>query len=930
MTANRLDQPLAAPGSFRFRGWRSLASCLALVALAACGSPEEKQAKHLERGIAFYKDGNDAKAMIELRNVLRVNPKNAQAMYYFGLLHERAHRWGEAFAAYQAAANEQPDLLEAHVKVGTLALLSNDIAAAKGAADAIEKVAPGHPDALALRGAAALREGDTQKALEFAKEGFAKDPNHENALAVYAGVLQHLGEGQRAVQTIEEALGRNPKSVSLRLLKISLLEQTKDTAAVQAAFDELIAFDPNNEDYRLALANFLQSSDNLSGAEQVLRQVVDSDYGSTRSTAYLIQLIRKAHGFEAADQELRRQIERSPDDYVLRFTLADLNLQDGRFDAAEKELRTIVERAGEGQTSQDAEAAIAQIAFSRNDIARAKATADKVIADNGEHRGANYIRAMVALKENQLDDAVRLARTALRRDPSWLPALKLVAEAHYRRGERDLAIGALNDIIAIDPSDAQVGQALATLLTQRGDYDAALKIWDIVLQQNWRQSQALRSKAQIAIRQQQWGPAQRDIDALLQIPTEQANGALLAGNLLMAQNQLDQSREWFEKALASAPQTSEPVIGVVRSYFAQNQPDKAVAYLAEHTKANPQDAVAFNMMGELAARQSHLDEARAAFQKATELQPGWSTPRRQLGSMFVNTGHMDEAVEVFRTATQAMPDDVDLLNDLAAVLIAADRPNEAIDVYEQVLAKHRSEVAVNNFAALTADYEFTDTAALAKALTLAARFRTSTNPLYLDTLGWLYYRKGDYAVAATYLERAVNMATSRPDLRYHLGMALARSGQKERAVPELRQATAQGVADYHGIDEARTTLAALSAEMQQPKPGQGPRSAATAERPRGPAGGRVRSRRRERALLDQALQGREPVGLGRGLVPADAVDARKAHGDAGFVAGRAVHRVERDLEHELGRHLADRAEALRGVVAHPPVDRGSSSSVKPK
>ena len=50
--------------------------------------------------------------------------------------------------------------------------------------------------------------------------------------------------------------------------------------------------------------------------------------------------------------------------------------------------------------------------------------------------------------------------------------------------------------------------------------------------------------------------------------------------------------------------------------------------------------------------------------------------------------------------------------------------------------------------------------------------------------------------------------------------------------------------------------------------------------------------------VDQPLQGLQPVGLGGRLVPADAVDAREAHGDAGLVPGRAVDRVERDLEHE--------------------------------
>ena len=50
----------------------------------------------------------------------------------------------------------------------------------------------------------------------------------------------------------------------------------------------------------------------------------------------------------------------------------------------------------------------------------------------------------------------------------------------------------------------------------------------------------------------------------------------------------------------------------------------------------------------------------------------------------------------------------------------------------------------------------------------------------------------------------------------------------------------------------------------------------------------------------------------------------KAHGDAGFVPGRALQALERDFQHQalvgLVRHLAHRAEALDGVVAHVAVD----------
>src|SRR5262245_26789943 len=69
-----------------------------------------------------------------------------------------------------------------------------------------------------------------------------------------------------------------------------------------------------------------------------------------------------------------------------------------------------------------------------------------------------------------------------------------------------------------------------------------------------------------------------------------------------------------------------------------------------------------------------------------------------------------------------------------------------------------------------------------------------------------------------------------------------------------------------------------------------------------------------------AEQGVQTVGLGGGLVPADAVDPRKTHGNAGFVTGRGLDRVKGHLQHQGGADGADRTEALDGVVTDEAVE----------
>jgi predicted Zn-dependent protease len=92
---------------------------------------------------------------------------------------------------------------------------------------------------------------------------------------------------------------------------------------------------------------------------------------------------------------------------------------------------------------------------------------------------------------------------------------------------------------------------------------------------------------------------------------------------------------------------------------------------------------------------------------------------------------------------------------------------------------------------------------LQKALTLAKQVsaRFPNNPIIMDTLGWVYYRQGDFRKAAEILEKSAVKFINNPLFRYHTGMALYRSGRNERAKAHLRFAATSKI-PFAGKEEA--------------------------------------------------------------------------------------------------------------------------------
>src|SRR6266567_4723502 len=79
-----------------------------------------------------------------------------------------------------------------------------------------------------------------------------------------------------------------------------------------------------------------------------------------------------------------------------------------------------------------------------------------------------------------------------------------------------------------------------------------------------------------------------------------------------------------------------------------------------------------------------------------------------------------------------------------------------------------------------------------------------------------------------------------------------------------------------------------------------------------------------RIRFQHPFQGFQPVGLAWRLVPAQPVDAREPHRDAGFMPRRACQAFEGDLQHQplirLMHHMPDRPEFFDCVAAHEAID----------
>jgi tetratricopeptide (TPR) repeat protein len=194
-----------------------------------------------------------------------------------------------------------------------------------------------------------------------------------------------------------------------------------------------------------------------------------------------------------------------------------------------------------------------------------------------------------------------------------------------------------------------------------------------------------------------------------------------------------------------------------------------------------------------------------------ELNERWAIPYRNLAAVLLKADRRDDAVAVMKQGIEATGGSNLLVTGLAGLYEQSGDLDSAIGEYEKVLAgQPDSALAANNLAMVLAEYR-DDPASLERARELVRPLRNSNQPAFLDTVGWVEYKLGDFAQAQLFLEKAVEAAPDAGLLHFHLGMALHAAGNAVGAREHLQRALDLG-REFKGAEEAEKVLAQLGGE----------------------------------------------------------------------------------------------------------------------
>lgn len=797
--------------------------CAAL-ALAGCDSAEERASRHYQSGIDYLQAGDIERALVEFRNVFKLDGTHREARMAYAKVERDRGRPREAYSQYLRLVEQYPDDLP-----GLTAL--SELAADAGEWEEVDRylnhalsLAPtdGHLQALKTYrdygGAIEANDaGGIVKAVQAARDQLTTSPAE---FVLHKVVIDDLIRAQKLDQALVEldaSVKIFPDERLLYAQRLSVNAALADDAAVEQGLIEMVGKFPDAPEMREALLRWYLSRNELDKAEAHLRSRLDPASDDIQPVIDLVRFLSEYRTSEAAVAELDKAIANGKSEHVLRSARAGFKFDAGDREAAIAEMTDLVAQVGDTDDGRKIKVGLARMQLAVGNPVASRALVEEVLAQDSGQIEAVKLKANWLILDDKVADAVTLLRDAIDQNPNDASLMVLMAQAYERDGNRQLMRDMLSQAVEVSGRAPDISLKYAQLLASENKLLPAEGVLVDALRIAPGTVELLVPLGQIYVALKDWPRADtvaRELETLDK-PDLQGTIAQLRAAIFEGQQQTDAALTYLQGLAQTDQGGLDAKVAILRNHLANGRAAEAIAYAAAMLKADPENLDLVYINGAVQATGGDTAAAEQSFGKVVAADPQRTVAWMALFKLLHDDpARQDAAAQVLDQALAANPASGELRWAKAGLLEAAGDIDGSIAIYEELYKENSANpIVANNLASLLSSHR-KDPESLARAEVIARRLQGSDVAPYQDTYGWIAYLNGNHPAAVAELERAAAGLPDDPTVQYHLGMAYLATGKKTEAATQFRKVVAMVSEDEtrEFASVSRTELAKLQAE----------------------------------------------------------------------------------------------------------------------
>lgn len=436
---------------------------------------------------------------------------------------------------------------------------------------------------------------------------------------------------------------------------------------------------------------------------------------------------------------------------------------------------------------QDAYFLLASLHVGLNQLGEAIQEYERILVLDPDNREARLFLATLYAQQRRYPQAIRTIQEILRLEPQSVVGYFYLGRFYLETDRLSEAKREFLRVLSMDPSFAPAMFDLATVLEREKNYNRAMAMYRRILHQQPNNSRAWAGIGRLFLVINRYGDAQKAFRKVMELEKNDPAAIFNIGLIHLEQKLPDEAIQRL-RPLLNNPRYHEQVRYYIALALEEKGDLKAAAREYQLVDRDSEQFIPARLrMAYLAYQQGNKARAR---QILDELQ-GIAPSREEIyltGAYFYEDENLwDQAINVLQEGLKGVERPAEIHFRLAMLYEKKKDREASIHHIKQTLELDPDNPDAQNFLGYTYAEGGTHLDEAENLIRAALRAKPNSGPI-IDSLGWVFYKKGQYDKAVTELERAYRVMPDDGTVTEHLADAYFQQKRYRDALRLYRRA----------------------------------------------------------------------------------------------------------------------------------------------